>query len=147
MGFKREKIYRLVFDEGHELGPSEENPEGLVVRTTTIPLRDYLDVDAIVMRQTLPAKFTDGDDAIDWVFGVFSEALISWTLVDKNGEPVGTGKDDILTQDRELVYLVMGDWLEALRTVRRPLRKPSTGGERSVAVSIPMETLSESQAS
>lgn len=139
MGFKREKIHRLTWEDDHELA-------GLEVRVASIPIGEFMDIEAILDRE-LPPRFKTFGEALDWMYARFGEALVSWNLEDKADQPIPADLEGLMTQDREFVMLVMRDWIEALRTVTRPLPKPSSAGERSAEVSIPMETLSENLAS
>ncbi len=49
MGFKRDKVYRLIWDEGEELGPSSGEP-GLEVRVRPTSLRNYLIAERMIAR-------------------------------------------------------------------------------------------------
>lgn len=142
MGYKRDKIYKLIWDEGEELGPSGGEP-GLEVRVRPTSLRNYLMVQRLLAGD-LPEEFKDANDAIDWTFGIFSERLVSWTLEDETGTPISADHDGVMSADRELVMLVIRAWMTALKAVSRPLPKPSPSSEQSVAGFVPMVPLSES---
>ncbi len=142
MGFKRDKVYKLIWDEGEELGPANGEP-GLEVRVRPTSLRNYLTAERMLAGE-LPEEFETAAEALDWMFGLFAERLVSWTLEDEHGEPVSSTYDGVLSADRELVMLVIRAWLTALKTVSRPLVAPLPSGGPSAGVSIPMETLSES---
>ena len=140
MAYVRDKVHLLTWEGDHELA-------GLEMRARAIPLREYLELDSIISGRALPERFTTADEAIDWVFGRFASALVSWSLHDREGRPVPPDLDGVMSQDREFVMIVLRDWIEALRTVAAPLPKPSPASERSAEASIPMESLSASPVS
>lgn len=141
MGFKRDKIYKLIWDEGEELGPQGGKP-GLEVRVRPTSLRNYLIITRMLAGD-MPAEFETSDEAVDWTFGMFAERLVSWTLEDENDVAVPCTFEGVMSTDRELVMLVIRAWMTALKTVSRPLPLPSVSGGTSVEASIPMEALSE----
>lgn len=142
MGFKRDKIYKLIWDEGDELGPSGGEP-GLEVRVRPTSLRNYLMIERMLAGD-LPEEFESASEVNDWMFGIFAERLVSWTLENEVGTPIPATHDGVMSADRELVLLVLRAWATALKSVSRPLPKPSPSIEQSAAGFVPMVPLSES---
>lgn len=117
MGYKREKVYKLVFDGEHELA-------GLEARVSAVSLRDFFLLERITEGET-PDEFESLDDAVRFVFDKLGESLVSWNM-EKEGVAIPPSVDAVYDQDREFVFLLSSAWLKALRTVSHPLPKPST---------------------
>jgi hypothetical protein len=132
MGFKYEgKRFNLKF---------EGDFEGLEVKTRSVPLGQYLEVQELL----------DSDmdrEQIDKLFGEFSKVIVSWNLEDDNGDPVPTTAAGLYTQELELVQAITSAWRDAMVGVPAPLEPSSSDGEPSLVASIPMDVSPESQAS
>lgn len=146
MGFKRQKLYKLTWDTD-----DDDELNGLVVRAGTIPIGEYFELTDYVLRSKVPDRFQEEDEpeeaAFDWTIDLFAGALASWNLEDADDQPIPATREGLMTQDRELVLRVIVQWVKALGSVTRPLKKPSPAGDQLVAASIPMETLPENLAS
>lgn len=75
-------------------------------------------------------------------------ALISWNLEDEDtGAPVPVAPEAVMAQDQDLMIALAKGWIDGLRGIPAPLEQSSTDGQPSLEASLPMEPLSESQAS
>jgi len=77
----------------------------------------------------------------------FAAALVSWNVEDEEGEPVPPTLDSIFAEDLGFVLAVIKAWMDAIAGVSGPLAPSLPAGEPSPEASIPMESLSLSQAS
>lgn len=127
MGYKRERVYRLVFDD----------PElnGLEVKTRSMPIKRFLDLMALAETQTEKSSKESFEESIQ----LLAEVLISWNLEDSDGRPVEATLDGLYTLDFELVAQLLQAWQQSIATVTAPLAQKSSDGERSLEDSIPME--------
>jgi hypothetical protein len=130
------KVYLLKF----------EDPElaGLEVRARATSMDGIMDMAALAElgEDIGPEQIR----ALDPLFERFVECLEHWNLED-GGQPVPMTKAGLLAQDLEFVLSLVGAWAEAVAGVPGPLGQKSNAGGLSLAGSIPMETLPESQAS
>lgn len=78
---------------------------------------------------------------------LFVECLRSWNLEDDEGQPVPQTVDGLLTLELDFVMEIIGAWTEAVAGVSSDLKEPSNSGTPSLVESLPMVTLSDSQAS
>lgn len=76
-----------------------------------------------------------------------SESLISWNLEEEDGTPVPITPESMYVQDKDLMLALANAWMDGLAGISAPLEQSSTGGEQSLEASLPMEPLSQSQAS
>lgn len=77
-----------------------------------------------------------------------AESLISWNLEDEDtGEAIPPTPEAVYAADQDLMLAVGTAWFDALRGISAPLELPSTDGQQYPEASLPMEPLSESQAS
>jgi len=128
MAFKRKrKVYRLDF-EGTEY-------EGLELKVRGLTTGEYLDMVA------LSAPGTDGDGETDGLLRMLSTHLVSWNLVDEEGEPVPTTFEGIRTNDLTMNMAIISAWTEAMVNLPAGTEKKSLPGENSLVESIPTETL------
>lgn len=128
MAYKRKrKIYRLDF-EGTEY-------EGLELKVRGLTTGEYLDMVA------LSAPGTDGDGETDGLLRMLSTHLVSWNLVDEEGEPVPTTFEGIRTNDLTMNMAIISAWTEAMVNLPAGTEKKSLPGENSLVESIPTETL------
>lgn len=138
-GFQRKKkIYKLIF--------ADEEMQGLEVRCTSISIEKMLELTSLAgLAGKPPSEYTPEDYAsIDTVFQAFAGALVSWNLLDEDGEPVPPTFEGVKTQDIDFIDVVIKAWMERVAGISDPLARNSTAGQRSLEASIPMETLSPS---
>jgi hypothetical protein len=134
MGYKREPtIYKLKFEDPEF--------EGLEIRTKSVPLGVFLDMEELISRER-PDRET-----VDKLFRHFAGILVGWNLEDENDIPVPATVEGLYSQDLRFVRVVIDAWREAMVDVPAPLAQASDDGELSPEASIPMEPLSPSQAS
>lgn len=133
MGFKRgQKVYKLRFEDPEF--------EGLVVRTRSVSLGEFLTMEELISGDLVK-------DNVDKLFKAFVDVVVSWNLEDDDDQPVPITVGGLYAQDLEFVKAIIDAWKDAMVGVADPLSQTSTGGEPSLVESIPMEPLSESQAS
>ena len=122
MGYRHKaKTFTLVFDDP-EL-------EGLQVRVGSLSLAELQDDDL-------------------QIYEAFAEQLISWNLEYEDGTPVPQTLEAIESYpDVEFISTLTKAWLDAATGVDDDLGKDSPSGKPFPVASIPMETLSENQAS
>lgn len=141
MGYRRDKTYRLVFDD----------PEfdGLEVVTLPVGIGRYLRM------KTLIGQDLD-EPTLKELFSEFEELLHSWNYEDDNGEPVPTGPGCMWNLDLDFAKSIIRAWNAAMTTVAAatddqesadPLPEGSSDGGPFPEGSIPMEIPSESRAS
>lgn len=128
MAYKRKrKVYRLDF-EGTEY-------EGLEMKIRGLTTGEYLDMVA------LSAPGTENDNETDGMLRMLSTHLISWNLVDEDGEPVPTTFDGIKSNDLTMNMTIISAWTDAMVNVPTATEKKSQTGDASPVESIPTEVL------
>ncbi len=133
MGFREpDSSITLRFEEGDEL-------HGIEVILRGMSIGEYM-----------RATGMDGGDGEDngKTIERFYKALISWNLEDRaTGQPIPVS--DAPNRDQKMIRRLNNAYVEALMEVHRsdPLPDSSTSGESFPAPAIPMEPLSQSQAS
>jgi hypothetical protein len=144
-GFKRKpKIYRLDF--------TDTALDGLTVRAHSAPIGLFMQLG------TLADELEGSDDNTDTgmtamlrtiqeLVDLFAQVLVSWDLVDDDDQPVPATAAGLLTLDVEELMFIITAWQNAVAAVAPPLPDASNAGSPSLAVSMPMEPLSASQAS
>jgi hypothetical protein len=145
MGYVRNRVYRLKFEDPEY--------EGLEVRARSAPIGRFLDLAG--MADAAKASEAKALDDIGELVDGFAQSLVSWNVEDladpddDNSErtPVPATLEGLRSQDFEFVFDIVMAWIGAVADVATPLDRLSKGGLPSVAASIPMEPLSESQAS
>lgn len=139
MGFEVEStVAKLVFPDGRYAGAE-------VFARCSLSIGEYFDF--------LAVRDSDADDEaggvrgyVEAMYRAFTPYLESWNLT-KEGEPVPCDFDGLWSLDRELSRQIIRAWQRAIDEVPDPLGQPSSGGRPSAELSMPMEPLSESQAS
>jgi hypothetical protein len=136
MGFVRNKVYKLVFEDPQY--------DGLVVRARSMPIGDLrglltavsgIDREAMTPEDTLMLL----DEA---AMQPFARALVDWNLEDEADgtvTPVPATLEGIKSCDPELILTIVMVWMDAVMSVSGPLARRSTGGEPFQEASIPME--------
>jgi hypothetical protein len=138
MGYDRKaraKVFLLKFED--------EDMAGLEVRVRTTSMAGMTAMAKLAGRREITAEDID---QLDPLFELFIDCLETWNLEDA-GRPVATTKAALLEQDLDFTLSVIAAWIEAAAGVSAPLDEKSNAGGLSLAGSIPMETLSASQAS
>lgn len=106
----------LTFDDGSPY-------HGAEVRCT---LRMTLEQTLALQRMT--AVQADGD--IEGAARTFAETvLLSWNLMDDDGEPIPATADAFLEQPTDFVMSVINHWQAAVTQPDAPLASPATNGE------------------
>jgi hypothetical protein len=139
MGFEGRKTLKLNFDD--------PDLAGLEVVTRRPSLEQVL---AVGKAADKAAAKDDGDDsAVSAMADLFIETLIGWNL-ENDGEPVPHNAKALMNQDQPVAQAIIEAWEEnAIKSTRvpAPLATSSNVGEPSLAASLPMEPLPQSQAS
>jgi hypothetical protein len=138
MGYEaKRKIFKLVF--------ADTEMEGLEVTVRSTSMGNILQM--AELDEMNPLALTKEDvDKIRKLFAILAGAMLSWNL-EEDGVPVPATLESILAQEPEFVMTIIKSWTRAMTQASGPLAQPSLDGERSLEASIPMETLSQSQAS
>lgn len=140
MGYTRNRVYKLVFDD-----PSME---GLEVRARSVKLKQMLKM------MHLTGKDERNTGQVEEMLDIFASALVSWNLedemLDESGEPTGVklpvpaNREGLESQDFDFVFEIILAWMGAVMSVAGPLGQRLTSGAQSLEASMPMETLSPS---
>lgn len=130
MGFKRDRVYLLKFED--------PDLNGLEVRARSVPLKKFLDLISLSEVDTGKASTRE---SVENAIRMFADVLISWNVEDADGNPVPATLDGLYSQDFEFVVQIIKAWQDSISGVSDPLARRSSGGERSLEESIPMETL------
>ncbi|HEV8653263.1 MAG TPA: hypothetical protein VG276_28690 [Actinomycetes bacterium] len=139
MGYRpKRKVYRLTFED--------EDMGGLVVRAHSTSLGGLLAALGIL---TIDTDDLSAEDLakLGELFRTFAAALVEWNVEDEAGQPVPATFEGLASQDADFVLVIVRAWAEAISGVPAPLGPPSPDGRPSPAPSIPMEALSQNQAS
>lgn len=133
MGYKiGTKVYKLVFED--------EQFEGLEVRVRSMQLGKFVEFADLIDQ----GGFTK--DSVGGIFERFAKVLVSWNAEDDDG-PLPLTAEGLLRLDLTEARAIIEGWRDAVTGVTGPLALPSSDGGPSPEASIPMEPLSESQAS
>jgi hypothetical protein len=132
MGYVRERrIFKLRFDD--------EDMDGLVVRARSVPLGTFLDL--VSLLDVTDAKKVNREDArkVDQLFEGFAHALVDWNLEEPEGVPVPATLEGLKSQDIDFSLHIVRAWIGALTQVPGFLANGSSGGGKSLELSMPME--------
>lgn len=133
MGYvPKHKIYKLHFEDAEM--------DGLVVRVHGLSTGQYIDL--MGMKEE-----AEGGGESSGLFQFLADRLIEWNIETEDGTPVPANLDGIREQDMPFTMAIINAWTTAMADVPAPLEQPSTSGESSLEVSIPMDVLSPSLAS
>ena len=136
MGFEGRKVLKLKFDD-----PEFEGLEVLIRRPT---IEQAL---AVADAQDALGEDASHAEKLRPVAELLCSLLIGWNL-ENDGQQVGHTADALLAQDAPVVTAIISAWEEhAMGRVSGPLVESSNDGEPSLVASLPMEPLSENQAS
>lgn len=119
MGFRLNRTYVLRFQGAME---------GAEVKIRSTPV-------AVVMEMMEPVPHAR-------LVELLVEYVQEWNFEDADGNPLPVETQAISRELEEPVLAaVLREWMRAARGVTAPLDVPSTSGEQSPAVELPMETL------
>ena len=80
-------------------------------------------------------ELVSGDKALE-VFGAFGDsALISWNLLDDDGNPLPANGDGMRALPTAMGNLIIEQWMEAVANTPAPLGRPSRNGNTSEGAS------------
>jgi hypothetical protein len=132
MGFQsKRKTFKLIF--------SDPESEGLEVKAKSPTMDDFLTLQGMAGVEVSMPKFAE-------LIEIFGKSLTGWNVEDE-GVPVPATVEGARTLEPEFLLEIMDAWMDAVNGVDVPLEQPSEDGGPSLVASIPMEALSESQAS
>jgi hypothetical protein len=133
MGFKpARKVYTLQF----------EQYDGLEVKATSVSTGAFLEIAALADQAKVDIKF------MKKLFQSFAEqSLRSWNLENDDDTPIPATLEGLLSQDFEFVFEIIDAWMDTMVGVTEDLKAQSSSGKPSPELSLPMEPLSDSQAS
>lgn len=127
------KTYRLRFDD--------PDMEGLEVVARSVPVRTFVGLMALASSDDPSASSIE---EIGKLFDAFGGALLDWNLTDEHGDPIPATREAVGNQDVDFMLRVALAWMAAIGDAPAPLGAGSTGGRRSVELSLPMVPSSES---
>lgn len=132
-------IYRLTF----------EDPElaDLSVRVRSLNVGQMLEATELSRLDDDKLPVQEKLAAMGELFDVFASALVDWNLEEEDGTAIPATLAGIKTLESAFLMDVIRTWITATAGVAAPLAQPSAGGSPSLVASMPMETLSLSQAS
>lgn len=139
-GYVRERrVFKLRFDD--------EDMDGLQVRARSVPLGVFLDL--VKLLDVTDTRSVNSEDArkVDQLFEGFAKALVDWNLEEPEGVPVPATFEGLKSQDVDFSLHIVRAWIGALTQVTGPLGNGSSGGGRSLELSMPMEARSPNQES
>jgi hypothetical protein len=141
MGFVRNKVYRLVFDD--------PEMDGLIVKARSLPLGQLLKFTKMSKQSLDGLPADERIEVVTDLIETFAKALISWNLESEAEEgglrlPVPATKEGLHAQDFDFVLEIIMAWMETVMSVSAPLGRRSSAGGPSLEASIPMEPLSMS---
>lgn len=131
-------IYKLEFD-----GPKYA---GIVVRVRAASYGTLLHVDDLFQPQENP-DYKEVRRRLDELHGLFVEHLVDWNLLEEDGTPVPPTVDGLRSQQGPFTNAIITAWRSTPIEVPAPLGQPSSAGEQSEELQIPMEPQSVSLAS
>jgi hypothetical protein len=138
MGYlARRRQFNLIF----------EDKPGLEVRASSTSLGEMMGLTDLA---SMGGKFSEEDkERLDRLFGLFISCVREWNLEHEgpNGEAVPTPItfDGLMLHDADFAMELVFAWQDGVLGTPGPLGQRSAGGVPSAEVSIPMETLLESQ--
>jgi hypothetical protein len=139
MGFTvPRRIYKLEFDG--------EKYAGIVVRVRAMSFATLLDIENM-RRSDEMADRAEMRAQLDEFHGIFVDHLVDWNLEEEDGAPVPLTVEGLRSQEGSFVTSIIAAWRDTPTEVPAPLGRPSSDGDPSVELSVPMESLSESLAS
>lgn len=137
MGFKvKKKLYKLTFAQDTDLS-------GLEVTMTSVSMGKLLRIQELSDSPDVTANMAAFHEMIE----IFTGAMLSWNLEDDFDQPVPVTPEGVLTQDPDVLMVIIGQWVKAISGVADPLGAGSTSGAPSPEASLPMEAVSLSLSS
>lgn len=130
----KRKVYSLDF--------ADTDLDGLEIRLRGMTTGEL--IDAMEKRE---AATDAGSSEFAELLELMAAKVVSWNVTTEGGQPVEPTVAAFREQDPEFNIGIIDAWTTAINGVPAPLEQPSPDGEPSLVASIPMETLSESQAS
>ena len=139
MGYTR-KLYRLTWPADHKL-------HGLEVTTKGLSIARYRKMTSLA-GQMKPGDPDSQATAAEQLCAEFAKCLTAWNLEDE-GAPVPATAEGIADQDMDFMLGLVMAWMDTVAGVGAdtPLPEPSSGGDRALEASLPMEPLSLSRVS
>jgi len=135
MGYRpNRKVFTLQFEK--------PEMEGLEVRATSVSTGAFLEI--VTMADTARADVSQ----MRTLFEEFAnQSLRSWNVENDDGTPVPATLEGMLSQEFDFVFDIISSWMDVMTSVSPPLEMPSSDGNQSPVVSLPMEPLSGNPAS
>lgn len=118
---------------------------GLEVRTRSASLDDLMRMQELMNIQ-IGRHEAERRELYDRLGGSdqYPGLIISWNLLDDNGQPVPTDPESLAKEEWPLIRNICRAWVSALIEVPRPLSPPSSDGDQLEGLVIPMQTLPSS---
>lgn len=130
MGYKpKRKVYVLNF-EGEEF-------DGLVIKANSLSTGAFIEISE---RAQVAAE--EGTPATRRLLSDFVAEIVEWNLEKDDGTLWPVSLEALLAQDFKFSMALHNAWMAAIGGVDAPLVESSTGGEKSLEASIPMDVAS-----
>jgi hypothetical protein len=134
----KRKVYVLKF-EGAEF-------DGLIIKANSLSTGAFVEISTRAQDDA-----EEGSPATVRLLTDFVDQIVEWNLekeeADGTRTPWPIGVEALLAQDVSFSMALHGAWMAAIGGVEAPLVESSTGGEKSLEASIPMDVESSNPAS
>jgi hypothetical protein len=137
VGYKRSKIFRLVF--------ADEEFEGLEIRAKSVPVGEFLKITELMELDDSADFGVEDMEKITDLFQSFATALVSWNLEDDNDKPIPATLEGLHSQDLDFVLEIIKAWMSAVSSVPKSLGKDSVSGVTFPEASLQMDPLSDAR--
>lgn len=154
MGYQRDKLLKLAFEEDHELHGLEVQIRPAKMRLITEVSKLDKSKDSVSGLLCEPCQSGNSflhkeDEDYQECQGGLLESLAnylhSWNLEDENSEPCPPNLESLLDQDIEFILYLMEAWVDATGSVPENLRRKSSDGEAFQEELTNVDILSQSQ--
>lgn len=145
MGYKRDKLLKLTFEEGHELHGLEVYIKPAKLKLITALSKIDKTKDSLNDLICEACQKEEYDNCTGGILESFANYLQSWNLEDDDDNPVPTDLVSILDQDIVMVMHLMDAWAEATGSIPENLSRKLSNGAASPEQSELTALLSQSQ--
>lgn len=141
MGHRRKsKVYKLVWPEDHE-------NHGLEVCVKSLSTAELMRLGSLADKDLTEDLSPEAMAALEDMMRLFASKLVKWNLEDEDGEPVPATYEGLNSQELDFTMELIDAWMNTVAGIAAPLGANSSAGNPALEASLPMEPLSESQAS
>lgn len=124
-----------------------EELAGLEIKVKAISVGQLLDMDARVVDLDTGGGWTQGmSNELDYLMEQFIGQVVEWNMEEEDGSPVPVSVEGLRTLEIPTLVQIIASWLTNSAGVSREEGKAPASGDSPEVASLPMETLSGSQA-